>query len=72
MKIEYRRLLAEPTLDLKRALKIAHRMETAAKDVRDLNKIDCQMNKLHGGKHSDEYKECYRCGGKQRPYKVPF
>ena len=55
-----RRLLAEPTLDLKRELEIAHGMETAAKDVRDLkgetsNKRDCQMNKLHGGKHSDEY-----------------
>ena len=31
-----RRLLAEPTLDLKRALEIAHGIETAAKDVRDL------------------------------------
>ena len=72
-----RRLLAEPTLDLKRAWKIAHGMETAAKDVRDLkgemsNKRDCQMNKLHGGKHSDEYKECYRCGGKQDHTKCCF
>ena len=65
------------TLDLKRALEIAHGMETAAKDVRDLkgemsNKRDCQMNKLHGGKHSDEYKECYRCGGKHDHTKCHF
>ncbi|CAB4030147.1 uncharacterized protein K02A2.6-like, partial [Paramuricea clavata] len=70
-----RRLLAEPTLDLKRALEIAHGMETAAKDVRDLkgempNKHS--MNKLHGGRHSDEYKECYRCGGKHDHTKCRF
>ena len=69
-----RRLLAEPTLDLKRALEIAHGMETAAKDVRDL-KGEMQnnpMNKLHGGRHSDEYKECYRCGGKHDHTKCRF
>lgn len=61
-----RRLLAEPILDLKRALGIAHGMETAAKDVRDLKgemtSKNQPMNKLYGG-HSDKHKECYRCGG---------
>ena len=62
-------LLAEPTLDLKRALEIAHGMETAAKDVRDLkgdSEVPNKLNKLHGGRHSDEHiaKDCYRCGGK--------
>jgi predicted aspartyl protease len=72
-----RRLLAEPVLDLKKALEIAHGMETAAKDVRDLkgetpNKRDYPMNKLHGGKHSNEYKDCYRCGGKHDHSKCRF
>jgi hypothetical protein len=72
-----RRLLAEPVLDLKKALEIAHGMETAAKDARDLkgempNKRDYPMNKLHGGQHSDEYKDCYRCGGKHNHLKCRF
>ena len=70
-----RRLLAEPTLDLKRALEIAHGMETAAKDVRDLKgEMANKLNKLHGGRHSDQHKvkDCYRCGGKHDPTKCRF
>ena len=71
-----RRLLAEPNR-FKMSNGNCTRLETAAKDVRDLkgemsNKRDCQMNKLHGGKDSDEYKECYRCGGKHDHTKCRF
>jgi hypothetical protein len=53
-----RRLLAESTLDLKRALDIAiGRMETAATDVRELKSdaIDSQnmMHKLQGRMNKD-------------------
>ena len=70
-----RRLLAEPTLDLKRALEIAHGMETGAKDVRDLKgEVPNKLNKLHDGRHRDEHKakDCYRCGGKHDPTKCRF
>ena len=70
-----RRLLAESTLDLKRALEIAHGIETAAKDVRDLRgETPNKLNKLHGGEHKDEnkVKDCYRCGGKHDPIKCRF
>ncbi|CAB3999347.1 uncharacterized protein K02A2.6-like [Paramuricea clavata] len=68
-----RRLLAESTLDLKRALDIAIGMETAAKDMRDLKRdaIDSQnrMHKLQGRMNkdnnvNDEY-SCFRCGGER-------
>ena len=71
-----RRLLAEPKLDLKRALEIAQGMETAAKDARDLkaeitSKSQHLMNKLHGGQ-SNEYKDCFCCGGKHDHAKCRF
>ena len=60
---------------MKGALEIAHGIETAAKDVRDLRgEMPNKLNKLHGGEHKDEnkVKDCYRCGGKHDPTKCRF
>jgi len=59
-----RRLLAEPSLDLKRALELAQGMETAAQNVREMRGLNQGATGQSGDLHlvSAHNFVCYRCG----------
>ncbi|CAB4036155.1 Hypothetical predicted protein [Paramuricea clavata] len=80
-----RRLLAESSLDFKKAMKIATSMETAVKNPRDLTHQMANTNinteqpaTLHRGdnqgqgNHPWSKPECGRCGGKHDPQQCKF
>lgn len=73
-----RRLLSEPDLTFDKALKLAQAIETASKDVKDLQSLEFApphvkapqaVHKLSSkqtpGKQQHQHKACYRCGGEQ-------
>lgn len=60
------RLLAEATLTLEQAMKISQAMESAEKNIKDLQS-DFQLKMGETVVHKIKKKECYRCGGKHSP-----
>ena len=77
-----RRLLSEPELTRKKAVKIAVALETSAKQVKDLgakNDIEdrslTNVNKVNETQRlgdMDRYNDFYRCGGKHRASSCRF
>lgn len=73
-----RRLLSEPDLTFDKALKLAQAIETASKDVKDLQSLEFapphtkapqavhkMSTKQTPSKQQHQRKACYRCGGEQ-------
>ena len=71
-----RRLLSETELDLKKALELALRMETAAKNVRELQgtsrAAEPQLRKDVCKVQREAINNCYRCGKNHKPAQCPF
>ncbi len=73
-----RRLLSEPDLTFDKALKLAQAIETASKDVKDLQSLEFAPSHVRApqavhkmsakqtpSKQQHQRKVCYRCGGEQ-------
>ena len=73
-----RQLLSEPDLTFDKALKLAQAIETASKDVKDLQSLECapsytrarqavlkMSTKQIPSRQQHQHMACYRCGGEQ-------
>ena len=73
-----RRLLSEPDLTFEKALKLAQAIETASKDVKDLQSLESTHSHMRAPqavhkmstkqfptKQQHQNNACYRCGGEQ-------